>query len=104
MQKMEYCRPAADLILFENEDVIMTSGKPGEGGKPEGLCPNNGTHWHCIVFMGSWCDKERCETGVWEFWHDVFPDAPYSLDDDQYSGTEAFDNTEDFDDFGEWRD
>lgn len=27
MKKMEYRRPAADLIFFENEDIIMTSDK-----------------------------------------------------------------------------
>ena len=41
MKKMEYRRPTADLILFENEDIIMTSVTEWtEGGYDKG----NG-HW-----------------------------------------------------------
>lgn len=51
MKKMEYRRPTADLILFENEDIIMTSDD-----KDKYKCEPWPGH------TGTWpdCDHENC--------------------------------------------
>lgn len=54
MKKMEYRRPTADLILFENEDIIMTSG---EVEKPK-CHPWPGHTANVDGYMGDPCDVD----------------------------------------------
>lgn len=96
MQKMEYCRPAADLILFENEDVIMTSDNQVIDPDHDSGCDYNPGHAIYVPIIGIWVKIGYVPCPCWI--HNG------SSDKGQYSGTEAFDNTEDFDDFSEWRD
>lgn len=96
MQKMEYCRPAADLILFENEDVIMTSK----------VCPYN-PGWECddsdddpkCNGQLQWCGTKWAHCSLPSiFGSSNYSDGNGQIDARQYSDIETFD------DFSEWRD
>lgn len=99
MQKMEYRRPAADLILFENEDVIMTSGGQQVDPGHDPTCPYEPGHVYYlwIPFVG-WVKTGFLPCLCW------IHDGTNFTDAGPYSGAETFDNTEDFDDFGGWSD
>ena len=77
MKKMEYRRPTADLILFENEDIIMTSVPEWtEGGYDKG----NG-HWLWFDDCGNVIKEAYLDpiTGKWIFdgdWTEIeYPDS-----------------------------
>lgn len=55
MKKMEYRRPTADLILFENEDIIMTSDD-----KDKYKCEP----WPGHTWMYSDCETDNCGVDV----------------------------------------
>lgn len=98
MNKMEYQKPWAEFVQFSNEDIITES----MGQQPDGSCPNNGTHWHCFLIFGDWCNQQKCETRLWRYLSDST--TPYSLDEDQYSDGGGYsDGVETFeDDTDEW--
>lgn len=53
MNKMEYQKPWAEFVQFENEDVITASGGNQDiGHKPE--CPYEPGHDWGFYFMGKW--------------------------------------------------
>ena len=77
MKKMEYRRPTADLILFENEDIIMTSVTEWtESGYDKG----NG-HWLWFDDYGNVIKEGYLDpiTGEWTFdgdWTEIeYPDS-----------------------------
>lgn len=95
MNRMKYCRPTADVILFENDDVVTTSG----GGK--GCWVSTVGHYHnCDGFWnGPWywcehptgCTPQPCRrNGI-----NTFSDTETYGETETFGGTETFDDVTD---------
>lgn len=88
MKKMEYRRPTADLILFENEDIIMTSGKDDDKDKTA-PCVYNGTdgscdwtHYYETLDFKNLCDSYMFIHGCG--WDGHFDQSPFSLNEEDW--------------------
>lgn len=81
MNKMEYQKPLAEFVQFENEDVITTSGD--EPPKPSG--GDHDKHGHYAGWCGSWffgvfwiCDIPSRNTLNEDWSEDEGSSTPYS--------------------------
>lgn len=63
MKKMEYRRPVADLILFENEDVVTTSCWLGIPEVNKSDCRHGTGWWHCTGYTGYYGHYHKCTYG-----------------------------------------
>lgn len=68
MKRLEYVKPNAEIIRFDNSDVVTTSGTGGGGG--------------CTDFVSGFIKPVTCGLIVWNDNYSVYGSDPWGAPDD----------------------